>query len=128
MSDTLEWYAKRGLLASSDEPEAQNVRRLAIGRKIARLAMTTGNSNLVGAYTARAGTGGQRWEGLTAVEREVASRQALDDVMQLLPPRTREAVIRVCVEDQPVGKPLMERLRCGLDVEIQKNTNCEKMH
>jgi len=58
VSNTLEWYAKRGLLAASDEPEEQNIRRLRLGRRIAKLAMATRRSgDLVASYAPRVGGG-----------------------------------------------------------------------
>ena len=120
MSNTLEWYAKRGLLAASDEPEEQNIRRLRLGRRIAKLAMATRRSgDLVASYAPRVGGGGRSHDQLTGVERDIANRELLGGVMRYMPPRSRAAVVKVCIEDQPVGKVHMERLRCGLDVDIK---------
>ena len=120
MSDTLELYAKRGLLAARDEPEEDNVRRLCVGRKIAQLAIAAQRKeDLIASYAPRIGDGGRSHLRLNGIEREIANREVLGAMMHHIPPRSRAAVVKVCIADQPVGKAHMERLRCGLDIDVK---------
>ena len=110
MSDTLEWYAKRGLLAASDEPEEQNMRRLRMGRRIAKLAMATRRrGDLVASYAPRVGGGGRSHDALTVVEQDMANRELLGGVMRYVPPRSRAAAVEDrIVETTTICPPLVE--------------------
>ena len=123
MSDSLEWYAKRGLLAASDETSKDNDERLRAGRLVCRLHA---GRDLSTGLTARYAEKVSNWQSadrqLTNVEQGYARRQQADTVFLAMPPRTRAIVYRVCVCDERVGKVFMERLRCGLDALTQKNT------
>ena len=123
MTETLEWYAKRGLLRAKDEPEAKNKERLSAGRKLAQAGLVTRRAGSAeggyGDLAAHTKPKGAQVGGLTNVEMSASKSQAVERMLHLAPPRSVDALIDVCFRDQLVGKPMMERLRCGLDAIAQ---------
>ena len=87
MSETLDWYAKRGLLVASDEDPKLNSSRLNAGiRFVAENKHNTFDR----------------------------IRQDLVSVCGVSP-RCVEHIMSTLMINERVGKPAMERLRCGLD-------------
>ena len=120
MSDTLEWHAKRGLSAASDEPEEQNMRRLAGPLELPSWPWRPGAAEIWLYPMPRA-----RLRRPVARTRHRRSKMASNraklgaSCCAVCRQDHERLAVKVCIEDQPVGKVHMERLRCGLDVDIK---------